>query len=81
MDASQSCFHCGLEIKKSDLIVSQKNIFIEGYRGSGKSMLLKYNSFDMKYQRDKELKFIGIYTSCQTALFSKKEYFSRNNTA
>lgn len=63
-----------IDIEKSDLIVSQKNIFIEGYRGSGKSMLLKYNSFDMKYQRDKELSFIGIYTSCQTALFSKKEY-------
>lgn len=63
-----------IDIEKSDLIISQKNIFIEGYRGSGKSMLLKYNSFDMKYQRDKELKFIGIYTSCQTALFSKKEY-------
>jgi len=63
-----------IDIEKSDLIVSQKNIFIEGYRGSGKSMLLKYNSFDMKYHRDKKLNFIGIYTSCQTALFSKKEY-------
>ena len=63
-----------IDIEKSDLIVSQKNIFIEGYRGSGKSMLLKYNSFDMKYHRDSKLNFIGIYTSCQTALFSKKEY-------
>jgi len=63
-----------IDIEKSDLIVSQKNLFIEGYRGSGKSMLLKYNSFDMKYHRDKQVNFIGIYTSCQTALFSKKEY-------
>lgn len=63
-----------IDIEKSDLIVSQKNLFIEGYRGSGKSMLLKYNSFNMKYARDKKLNFIGIYTSCQTALFSKKEY-------
>ena len=63
-----------IDIEKSDLIVSQKNLFVEGYRGSGKSMLLKYNSFDMKYHRDKQVNFIGIYTSCQTALFSKKEY-------
>ncbi|CAC9623431.1 hypothetical protein [uncultured Gammaproteobacteria bacterium] len=63
-----------IDVEKSKFLTSQKNIFIEGHRGSGKSMLLKYNSIDMKYQQNKSLEFIGVYVSCQTPLFFKREY-------
>lgn len=63
-----------IDIERSEFLTSQKNIFIEGHRGSGKSMLLRYNSIDMKHRRDMKLDFIGVYVSCQTPLFSKEEH-------
>jgi hypothetical protein len=63
-----------IDNEHSRLIKTQKNIFVIGYRGSGKSMLLKYNSFHLQFKENKLLDYIGIYVSCQTPLFHKKEY-------
>lgn len=63
-----------IDNEHSRLIKTQKNIFILGYRGSGKSMLLKYNSFLLHVKENELFNNIGIYISCQTPLFHKKEY-------
>lgn len=63
-----------IDIENSEIIESQRNVFIEGYRGSGKSMLLRHNTFSMRYKRNKKLDFIGIYVSCMTPFFSQKEH-------
>src|ERR1039457_2820351 len=59
------------------LIQSNRNVFIVGERGSGKSMTLLYNSLAVKrvQQTDaNELAYIGIYVPCNTALTHKREY-------
>lgn len=63
-----------IDNEHSRLIKTQKNVFILGYRGSGKSMLLKYHSFISHATRKQSSDNIGIYISCQTPLFHKKEY-------
>lgn len=63
-----------IDIEDSEMIESQRNVFVEGYRGSGKSMLLRHNTFSMRYTRTKKLDFIGIYVSCMTPFFSQKEH-------
>ena len=61
-------------------IRSTKNIFLVGERGSGKTMTLLYNSFNVKYleakQQQTKVSFdkIGIHIPCNTPLFHKKEY-------
>lgn len=61
-------------------IRSTKNIFLVGERGSGKTMTLLYNSFNVKYleakQKQTKVSFdkIGIHIPCNTPLFHKKEY-------
>jgi len=63
-----------IDVDKSEIIMSQRNVFVEGYRGSGKSMLLKHNSFSMRYDREQKLDFIGIYISCLSPYFLKREH-------
>lgn len=63
-----------IEVENSVLIESQRNVFVEGYRGSGKSMLLRHNSFSMRYPRIQDLDFIGVYVSCITPFFYQKEH-------
>ncbi|WP_026804695.1 ORC-CDC6 family AAA ATPase [Aliarcobacter lanthieri] len=63
-----------IDIEDSEMIESQRNVFVTGYRGSGKSMLLRHNTFSMRYSRNKHLDFIGIYVSCMTPFFSQKEH-------
>mgnify|MGYP003494626833 FL=1 len=63
-----------IDIEDSEMIESQRNVFVTGYRGSGKSMLLRHNTFSMRYSRNQNLDFIGIYVSCMTPFFSQKEH-------
>lgn len=61
-------------------IRSTKNIFLVGERGSGKTMTLLYNSFNIQYLKSKQqntkinFEKIGIHVPCNTPLFHKKEY-------
>lgn len=61
-------------------IHSQRNIFIAGERGSGKSMTLLYNSLPVQLlkaernESDEPLDYIGVYIPCNTPLMHKKEY-------
>lgn len=69
-----------IDVDKSEIIMSQRNVFIEGYRGSGKSMLLKHNSFSMRYSREEKLDFIGVYISCMSPYFLKREHELNENS-
>src|SRR5690242_8929822 len=61
-------------------IQSNRNVFVVGERGSGKTMTLLYNSTAV--QRAKadasgghfDSSFIGVYIPCNTTLTHKKEY-------
>jgi Cdc6-like AAA superfamily ATPase len=61
-------------------IQSNRNVFLLGERGSGKSMTLLYNSIAVQRLRTKnndkasDLNFIGIYIPCNTTLTHKREY-------
>jgi hypothetical protein len=61
-------------------IRSQKNLFIFGERGSGKSMILRRYSIEgavEKSRRNKtqlDLEFVGIYVKCNSPLLYKREY-------
>ncbi|MCH8014531.1 MAG: hypothetical protein IH823_07120, partial [Candidatus Dadabacteria bacterium] len=61
-------------------IQSTKNVFLHGERGSGKSMTLIYNSFNLRrlkaLSKDKEIDFslIGIYIPCNTSLTHNQNY-------
>jgi hypothetical protein len=61
-------------------IHSQRNVFIAGERGSGKSMTLLYNSLPVQLLKaeqegsNESLNFIGIYIPCNTPLMHKREY-------
>ena len=68
-----------IDIENSEIIESQRNVFVEGYRGSGKSMLLRHNTFSMRYKRNNKLDFIGIYVSCITPFFNQKEHMLLDN--
>jgi len=64
----------------SRFIASTKNVFINGERGSGKSMMLMY--YSLSYQviikensvLDSSDKSIGIYVPCMTPLHQKEDY-------
>jgi len=61
-------------------INTSRNVFLQGARGTGKTMALLYNSFKIQYKKAKadntEVDFtrIGIYIPCNTPLFHKKEH-------
>jgi len=64
----------------SRFINTTRNIFLQGARGTGKTMSLLYNSFKIQYKKalknSKEVDYsrIGIYIPCNTPLFHKKEH-------
>ena len=61
-------------------IQSKRNVFLLGERGSGKSMTLLYNSFEIKKLKAEKngntlsLDYIGIYIPCNTPLTHKQEH-------
>ncbi|MDR2408077.1 MAG: hypothetical protein LBE13_08200 [Bacteroidales bacterium] len=69
----------------SRFIQSTKNIFLLGERGSGKTMTLLYNSFNIQYKKSKEKSLsidfskIGIHIPCKNTLFYKPEYLLLND--
>ncbi|WP_342086180.1 ORC-CDC6 family AAA ATPase [Dyadobacter sp. OTU695] len=64
----------------SRFILSSRNIFLSGERGTGKTMTLLYNSFRIEYRKAKNLGIpftfekIGIHIPCKTPLIYKKEF-------
>lgn len=64
----------------SRFIRSTRNVFLVGERGSGKTMTLLYNSWDLQHlqgeREDKsvDLSVIGIYVPCNRPLTYKPEY-------
>jgi hypothetical protein len=64
----------------SRFITTTRNIFLQGARGTGKTMALLYNSFRIHYKKNKsesnhsDFSRIGIYIPCNTPLFHKKEH-------
>lgn len=64
----------------SRIIDSKHNIFINGYRGTGKSMLMRYHSFFVKNIRDKSnFERIGIYVNCRNPYFARMDTcFNKN---
>ena len=64
----------------SRFVKSNRNIFLVGERGSGKTMNLLYHSIEIqkiltnKANRLLDLSYIGIYIPCNTPLYQKQEY-------
>lgn len=64
----------------SRFINTTRNIFLQGARGTGKTMSLLYNSFRIQYKkaikegREVDFSRIGVYIPCNTPLFHKKEH-------
>ncbi len=61
------------------LLKSNRNLFLFGERGSGKSMTLRYFSLEAEVAREKQtgkldLSYLGIYVKCNSALIWKREY-------
>lgn len=69
----------------SRFLNSNRNIFLVGERGSGKTMTLLYNSFKVQYKKNLKAgvpinyEYIGIHIPCNTPLFHKKEYLLFND--
>lgn len=67
-----------IDNEHSRIFKSHKNVFILGYRGSGKSMLMRYHSFpiQIKYNCEEAKSFneVGIYVSCMTPLFLRLDF-------
>jgi hypothetical protein len=61
-------------------IQSNRNVFLMGERGSGKSMTLLYNAASVQQLRERipsedvDLSYFGIYIPCNTTLTHKREY-------
>ncbi len=65
----------------SRFIQSQRNVFLWGERGSGKTMTLLFNKIQLKeisIDQD-EFNYIPVYISCITPLFHKREYLLLNS--
>lgn len=64
----------------SRFLLSPRNIYLIGERGTGKTMALLYNSIKVRYQKSKnekqnvDFKYIGIHVPCKSPLFDKREY-------
>ena len=61
----------------SRFILSNRNIYLLGERGSGKSMMLLYNSFKIKSTDNEgieDLDYVGIHIPCKQPLFLKSEH-------
>lgn len=66
------------------MLLSSKNLFLRGERGSGKTMALLYSSFKIQYLKHKKLgnkislDKIGIYIPCNTPIEHKEEHLLLN---
>jgi hypothetical protein len=64
----------------SRFVKSNRNIFLVGERGSGKTMNLLYHSISIqrilasRENKVLDLSYIGIYIPCNTPLYQKQEY-------
>lgn len=64
----------------SRFINTTRNVFLQGARGTGKTMALLHNSFRIQYKKAKtenhavNFDRMGIYIPCNTPLFHKKEH-------
>src|SRR3954464_6787516 len=64
----------------SRFIQSRRNVFLIGERGSGKTMTLLYNSYNvqslkaLRSEAAPPLELIGVYIPCNTPLTHKPEY-------
>ena len=60
----------------SRFILSNRNIYLLGERGSGKSMMFIYNSFRLyaKRKMGADYDYVGIHVQCKRALFNKPEH-------
>ena len=64
----------------SRFIRTSRNVFLQGARGTGKTMALLYNSFKIQHEKSKiqnspvDFNKIGIYIPCNTPLFHRKEH-------
>ncbi len=64
----------------SRFIMSKRNIFIIGERGTGKTMTLRYYSTPIKLLEsinngiEYNYKYLSIYVTCRTSLMSRREY-------
>lgn len=71
-------FNMFIDNEHSRIFDSHKNVFIIGYRGSGKSMLMRYHSFPIQVKHNKQkandFNQIGIYVSCMTPLFLRMDH-------
>lgn len=63
-------------------ILSKKNIFVIGQRGSGKSMILKYNTLSLQLMQSKNQipDVIGVYVPCNRPYFRKLEHMLLDGT-
>jgi hypothetical protein len=74
-----------LDYNYSRFILSKRNIFIWGERGSGKTMTLLYNKIVMgqkikkSIQSSENVEFIPVYVSCITPLVFKREHLLLDN--
>jgi hypothetical protein len=63
----------------SRFVLSRRNVFLAGERGTGKTMVLRYYSLpvqQLKAAREKkrpDMDVVGIYVPCMTPLISKRE--------
>ena len=69
----------------SRFIQSSRNVFLEGERGSGKTMTLLYNSFPVQSRKARkegiavDYSKVGIHIPCNTPLFHKREHLLLEN--
>lgn len=49
-------------------IIARGNVILEGHRGSGKSILLQYLSYEAQMKRGEESSYIGIYVKLKPTL-------------
>lgn len=71
-----------IQSNEYEKILSKKNIFVIGQRGSGKSMILKYNTLSLQLMQSKNKipDIIGIYVPCNRPYFRKQEYMLLEST-
>lgn len=71
----------------SRFILSNRNVYLLGERGSGKSMMLIYHSLKQKILNEAtsvkstDFSAIGIYVQCKRPLFNKPEYLLLQNSS
>ncbi|HDL85939.1 MAG TPA: hypothetical protein ENH11_06405 [Candidatus Acetothermia bacterium] len=68
------------DLNYSRFVLSRRNVFFAGERGTGKTMILRYYSIPVQQKKatikgsDVSLKVAGVYVPCNTPLAGKMEY-------